>query len=287
MSKRTFRSAARSDPPSWLVNLVWIAAFLVVWNLIALLFQVTGQANTKFPFLHNILRWAFSPEYDGAGIWLATSITLSVFAKGLIIGFLIGVLFAILMSACLPIEKVGYPLLLLSQMIPMLGLAPIIVSMVGNFSTAKLVMSAYMTFFPVGGKHVCRTAGSRQLPEGTADYVLGKPGSHLSKADDSSLPAVHLYRPEAGCTGRLCGGHLHRSAVSPKRRHRRGDSQFPVRQRLGALLGIYLYGCADRSAAVLCRLLLRETCDPLEKQRLKEMSKWTIPIAIAASCLSF
>lgn len=149
MSKRTFRSAARSDPPSWLVNLVWIAAFLVVWNLIALLFQVTGQANTKFPFLHNILRWAFSPEYDGAGIWLAISITLSVFAKGLIIGFLIGVLFAILMSACLPIEKVGYPLLLLSQMIPMLGLAPIIVSMVGNFSTAKLVMSAYMTFFPV------------------------------------------------------------------------------------------------------------------------------------------
>lgn len=149
MRKRTLPSAIWSAPPSWLVNLVWIIAFFLVWNLIALLFQVTGQANTKFPFLHNILLWAFSPEYDGAGIWLATGITLSVFAKGLLIGFIVGVLFAILMSACLPIEKVGYPLLLLSQMIPMLGLAPIIVSMVGNFSTAKLVMSAYMTFFPV------------------------------------------------------------------------------------------------------------------------------------------
>ena len=31
----------------------------------------------------------------------------------------------------------------------MLGLAPIIVSMVGDFAQAKLVMSAYMTFFPV------------------------------------------------------------------------------------------------------------------------------------------
>ncbi|MCD7902534.1 MAG: ABC transporter permease subunit [Oscillospiraceae bacterium] len=139
----------RADPPAWLVTIVWLAGFFLLWNLIALLFRAAGQTDTKFPFLHLILKWAFSPEYDGSGIWRATAITLSVFAKGLAAGFFIGALFAVLMSACGPVEKVGYPLLLLSQMIPMLGLAPIIVSMVGNFSTSKFVMSAYMTFFPV------------------------------------------------------------------------------------------------------------------------------------------
>lgn len=147
--KRGPAPGLKTAPPVWLVNVVWLAGFFLVWDLIALLFRLAGQADTKFPCLRSILRWAFSPEYDGSGIWRAAGTTLSVFACGLVIGFVVGILFAILMSACLPIEKVGYPLLLLSQMIPMLGLAPIIVSMVGDFSKAKLVMSAYMTFFPV------------------------------------------------------------------------------------------------------------------------------------------
>lgn len=137
------------DPPGWLVTVVWLIAFFVLWTLIAFLFDVSGQAATKFPYLHNILKWTFSPEYDGGTILSAITVTLATFIKGLLIGVVIGFFFAILMSACLPIEKVGYPLLLLSQMIPMLGLAPIIVSMVGDFAVAKLVMSAYMTFFPV------------------------------------------------------------------------------------------------------------------------------------------
>lgn len=146
---RSAGAAVKAAPPAWLVNVVWLAGFFALWNLIAWAFDLAGQSNTKFPYLQDILKWAFSPEYDGGGIWRATGTTLSVFVSGLVIGFLIGAVFAILMSACLPIEKVGYPLLLFSQMIPMLGLAPIIVSMVGDFSKAKLVMSAYMTFFPV------------------------------------------------------------------------------------------------------------------------------------------
>lgn len=137
------------NPPGWMVTVVWLIGFLLVWTLIAFLFDVCGAANTKFPYLTDILKWTFSPEYDGGTILTAVSVTLTTFVKGLIIGFVIGFLFAIFMNACVPIEKVGYPLILLSQMIPMLGLAPIIVSMVGDFVQAKLVMSAYMTFFPV------------------------------------------------------------------------------------------------------------------------------------------
>ncbi len=147
MAKKTNRGSW--SPPAWLVTLVWVLGFLAVWNLIALAFDLSGASNTKFPYIHTIARWAFSPEYDGGGIWAATAITLKVFIKGLVAGTAIGAAFALLMSFCAPVERVGYPLLLLSQMIPMLGLAPIIVSIVGQFSTAKFVMATYMTFFPV------------------------------------------------------------------------------------------------------------------------------------------
>ena len=147
--KAKVKKTTAKAPPVWLVNIIWVAGFIAFWDVVALIFMISGSAGTKFPFVHDLIKWAFSGAYDGKQIWTAIGVTLSVFGKGVLIGFIIGFVFAILMNAIAPIEKVGYPLLLLSQMIPMLGLAPIIVSMVGNFSEAKLVMSAYMTFFPV------------------------------------------------------------------------------------------------------------------------------------------
>ena len=99
MKTKTKTALARPAPPSWLVNVVWLVGFFLLWQAIALVFDLAGQSNTKFPYLQDILKWAFSPEYDGAGIWRATGITLSVFASGLVIGFLVGGIFAILMSA--------------------------------------------------------------------------------------------------------------------------------------------------------------------------------------------
>lgn len=179
--------SAHKAPPAWLVTLIWVIGFFVVWDLIALIFGLTGQADTKFPYLHNILRWAFSPEYDGSGIWRATGITLSVFVSGLAIGFAVGALFAIIMSACLPVEKVGYPLLLLSQMIPMLGLAPIIVSMVGDFSKAKIVMSAYMTFFPVAANFF---AGLQSVDEQRKELLMMSGASQAAVYTKLMIPAA-------------------------------------------------------------------------------------------------
>lgn len=151
MKRKPANSAAvsRSAPPQWLVNGVWLLGLAAVWSLIALLFRLSGSNTTKFPYLHDIIRWAFSSRYVGAGMWDAIGVTMGIAAKGFVYGFLLGIVLAILMSLYLPVEKVSYPLLLLSQMIPILGLAPIIVSMVGDFSDAKVVMSAYVTFFPI------------------------------------------------------------------------------------------------------------------------------------------
>lgn len=187
MSTKKVRMGRLKAPPGWLVTLIWVLGFLVVWDVIALLFQLAGQVGTKFPYIHDLLKWAFSSAYDGNGIWRATGITLSVFATGLLIGFLVGAVFAIIMSACLPIEKVGYPLLLLSQMIPMLGLAPIIVSMVGDFSKAKLVMSAYMTFFPVAANFF---AGLQSVDEQRKELLMMSGASMATVYRKLMIPAA-------------------------------------------------------------------------------------------------
>lgn len=187
MASKKVRASLRKAPPGWLVTLVWVLGFLLVWNGIALVFQLAGQAGTKFPYIHDLLKWAFSPAYDGGGIWRATGITLSVFASGLVIGFLIGAAFAVIMSACLPVEKVGYPLLLLSQMIPMLGLAPIIVSMVGDFSKAKLVMSAYMTFFPVAANFF---AGLQSVDDQRKELLMMSGASQATVYRKLMIPAA-------------------------------------------------------------------------------------------------
>jgi ABC-type nitrate/sulfonate/bicarbonate transport system permease component len=187
MGAKKSRIGFLKSPPNWLVTLVWVLGFLIVWNLIALVFQLAGQADTKFPYIQDLLKWAFSSKYDGNGIWKATRITLSVFASGLVIGFFIGALFAIIMSACVPVEKVGYPLLLLSQMIPMLGLAPIIVSMVGDFSKAKLVMSAYMTFFPVAANFF---AGLQSVDEQRKELLMMSGASQATIYTKLMIPAA-------------------------------------------------------------------------------------------------
>jgi NitT/TauT family transport system permease protein len=46
-------------------------------------------------------------------------------------------------------EKIALPYLIISQMIPVLGLAPIIFTLVRDMNTSRIVIAAYITFFPV------------------------------------------------------------------------------------------------------------------------------------------
>ena len=146
-------------PPRWLVTIVWLIGFFAVWEIIAAAVQASGGSNTVFPHLYDMIYWCFSTDivqtatqsYSlcGATIWGYLWDTLSVAILGFLIGFALGIAFALLMSLFLPVQKVGYPLLLVSQMIPMLGLAPIFLSIFPELFTSKMFMAAYMSFFPI------------------------------------------------------------------------------------------------------------------------------------------
>ena len=154
-----FEKVAAFTPPKWLVTLVWLIGFFIVWEIVAAIVTSVSGSDTVFPHLYNMIYWCFSSEviktptqsYSlcGATVWGYLWDTLSVAVLGFVIGVALGVIFAFFMSLWVPVQKVGYPFLLVTQMIPMLGLAPIFLSVFPDLFTSKMFMAAYMSFFPV------------------------------------------------------------------------------------------------------------------------------------------
>jgi len=61
----------------------------------------------------------------------------------------VGIILAVVMSLSKTLEKIAFPYLIISQMIPVLGLAPIIFNIVRDMNVSRILIAAYITFFPV------------------------------------------------------------------------------------------------------------------------------------------
>jgi ABC-type nitrate/sulfonate/bicarbonate transport system permease component len=132
-----------------IVGLVWMVGVAAVWELGA--FLLSGvlhdpMASAKLPYLHDI---AVTLARNGGPLLEAAGVTLSKAATGFALGALVGYLLAILMSISRTAERIAFPYLIMSQMIPVLGLAPIIFNLVRDMNTSRIVIAAYIAFFPV------------------------------------------------------------------------------------------------------------------------------------------
>jgi len=132
-----------------LVTTVWLVGILIFWEALAWILQMTmgpEMAAVKFPFLHSI----FITMFQNAGQLLeASAVTFSRALLGFAIGSFIGIALAILMSLSKTLERIAFPYLIISQMIPVLGLAPIIFNIVRDMNLSRIIIAAYITFFPV------------------------------------------------------------------------------------------------------------------------------------------
>lgn len=79
----------------------------------------------------------------------AAGLTLSRAVMGFALGALVGFVLAIIMSLSKIAEKIALPYLVVSQMIPVLGLAPIIFTLAKDMNLSRIIISGYITFFPV------------------------------------------------------------------------------------------------------------------------------------------
>lgn len=133
----------------YLPLLVWICGLLAVWEAVSwMLLHVvkTPLAQSKLPYVHEVAAtlWKYSGTLLKEG-----GATFGNAGVGFLIGAAAGVLLAVLMSLSRTVERLAFPYAVASQMIPILGLAPIIYGIVRDEQVSRIIISGYITFFPV------------------------------------------------------------------------------------------------------------------------------------------
>ncbi len=150
------KEVKRRTPPGWAVTLIWVAGIFLIWEIGA--FIVGGSLRTPentLPHIWQIIASVFDPSpvsnRMSAILIVLTSAgeTLLRALLGFLIGSAAGFLLALLMKLSGIVEKLLFPYLMLIQMIPILGMAPIILSITGDIGISRIVIAAILTFYPV------------------------------------------------------------------------------------------------------------------------------------------
>ena len=124
------------------VALVWLIGIVLVWELISFLLKNVlhdPMAAAKLPYPHIVVltfikSWKILLE--------AGAVTFSRAAIGFALGAVVGILLAVFMSLSKTMERIAFPYLIISQMIPILGLAPIIFNIVRDMDVSRIVIAA-------------------------------------------------------------------------------------------------------------------------------------------------
>lgn len=136
--------------------LIWIVVFVLVWEIIATYVAATKRSPENIlPHLYQIFSSFFSNEKVAGSktisevVFSAASITLSRAVIGFSIGILFGFILALLMDLFHLVEHIAFPYLMIIQMIPILGMAPIIYAMTKDIDQSRIIIAAILTFYPV------------------------------------------------------------------------------------------------------------------------------------------
>jgi NitT/TauT family transport system permease protein len=138
------------------VTFIWVLGLMIVWELGA--FVIAGTKRTSenvLPHLWQILQSVFTTKKVTATqtalqlVLFNAGITLGRALIGFIFGALFGYLLAIMMRRFAAIEKIAFPYLMLIQLIPILGMAPVVLAITQDINKSRIVIAAILTFYPV------------------------------------------------------------------------------------------------------------------------------------------
>lgn len=82
-------------------------------------------------------------------LWEHSLITLQEAFLGLLLGVAFGFVVAVLMDACEVLYRAFYPILIITQTVPTVAIAPLLVLWFGYEMTPKIILIVISTFFPV------------------------------------------------------------------------------------------------------------------------------------------
>jgi NitT/TauT family transport system permease protein len=133
----------------YLVTIAWVALIFFIWEMAAFILDEIlhdRMASRILPYLDKIIVQVFERSEL---LSRHASLTLSRALLGFVIGAAVGFALSLAMSVAGIVERMLFPYLLISQMIPILGLAPILIGIIGDISRTRIFIAAFITFFPV------------------------------------------------------------------------------------------------------------------------------------------
>jgi ABC-type nitrate/sulfonate/bicarbonate transport system permease component len=127
----------------WIAALVIIAAAIGVWQLYATRSGVSPQV------LPSPLRVADAGWSARDALWTNALTTLQETAFGFIVGIVLGFALSILIDASGILRNALMPLLIGSQTLPLVAIAPLVIIWFGFGLTPKVFLVALLSFFPI------------------------------------------------------------------------------------------------------------------------------------------
>ncbi len=139
-----------------IVTLLWFVALLAIWEICAYdIEKIKRTPQNILPHLSQIIEAIFSDKMVSNKqtalqiVITSAKDTLIRAGIGFLWGILIGFLLALIMNICGVIQKIMMPYLVIIQMIPILGMAPIVLAITHDISLSRIVIAAILTFYPV------------------------------------------------------------------------------------------------------------------------------------------
>lgn len=143
MASTRLRSAARMLDAPWLRPLLLLALTIVLWDLAVRIFKIPPYLIPK-PYDVILTFWT-----DGRELFRQAIPTTIATVCGFLLSALFGIPTAMLIASSRTVESYVYPLLVFSQSIPKVAIAPLFVVWFGFGMMPKIISAFLLGFFPV------------------------------------------------------------------------------------------------------------------------------------------
>jgi NitT/TauT family transport system permease protein len=137
----------RLPPPAWVIEVVLpiaaIAALFLVWEV-----TCRGFAIPSYIIPSPSAIWIETSAMPGNVAW-HTLVTTKTVLLGFLVSVLVSLPLAVLLTSSPLVAAAVYPLLVLTQAIPKVALAPILVVVLGTSELPRVVVTFLVAFFPL------------------------------------------------------------------------------------------------------------------------------------------
>ncbi len=137
-------------------TVLWLGVLVLIWEIGATLVARSKRTpENVLPHLWQILGSVFDNKLVNGRqtaieiVLTNAGITLWRAGLGFLIGAAAGFLLALLMHRFRLVERIAFPYLMIIQMIPILGMAPIVLAITKDIDKSRVVIAAILTFYPV------------------------------------------------------------------------------------------------------------------------------------------